>query len=150
MNVESPVRRHYGAVVVGGGQAGLSASHYLSAHGVDHVVFEKQTLMHKWRDERWDSFCLVTPNWQCQLPGHPYDGDAPHGFMVRDEILAYLERFKTELRPPAHELGRLRGQRHAAQERVDPFLLAARGRRGLGAQLQRLGALVVELQPAAR
>ena len=103
MNVESPVRRHYGAVVVGGGQAGLSASHYLSAHGVDHVVFEKQTLMHKWRDERWDSFCLVTPNWQCQLPGHPYDGDAPHGFMVRDEILAYLERFKTELRPPALE-----------------------------------------------
>ena len=74
---------HYGAVVIGGGQAGLSASYHLSQAGVDHIVFEKKTLMHKWRDERWDAFCLVTPNWQCQLPGHAYAGADPNGFMVK-------------------------------------------------------------------
>ncbi|MEP9375145.1 MSMEG_0569 family flavin-dependent oxidoreductase [Aquabacter sp. CN5-332] len=94
---------HYGAVVVGGGQAGLSASHYLSRHGIDHVVFEKKTAMHKWRDERWEAFCLVTPNWQCQLPDHPYDGDDPNGFMVKDEILGYLDRFARKVNAPILE-----------------------------------------------
>jgi putative flavoprotein involved in K+ transport len=94
---------HYGAVVVGGGQAGLSASYHLSQAGVDHIVFEKKTLMHKWRDERWDAFCLVTPNWQCQLPGHAYAGPDPHGFMVKSEILEYLEAFKDKVKAPAIE-----------------------------------------------
>ncbi len=52
-----------------------------ASDGIEHVVFEKQTAMHVWRNERWDTFCLVTPNWQCQLPGHAYDGVDPHGFM---------------------------------------------------------------------
>ena len=94
---------HYGAVVVGGGQAGLSASHFLSRAGIEHVVFEKKTPMHKWRDERWDKFCLVTPNWQCQLPGHSYDGSDPHGFMVKDEILAYLDAFARKVAAPIRE-----------------------------------------------
>ena len=71
----------------------MSASHWLSQAGVDHAVFEKKSAMHKWRDERWDNFCLVTPNWQCQLPGHAYDGPDPHGFMVKHEILASLDGF---------------------------------------------------------
>ena len=96
MNIE----RHWSAVVVGGGQAGLSASHHLTRAGVDHVVFEKKTRMHKWRDERWDAFCLVTPNWQCQLPGHAYAGPDPHGFMVKQEILAYLEGFAAKIEAP--------------------------------------------------
>lgn len=94
---------HYSAVVVGGGQAGLSASHYLNRAGIDHVVFEKKTAAHKWKDERWDAFCLVTPNYQCLLPDHPYDGPDPHGFMVKEEILAYLERFKAKVKAPIFE-----------------------------------------------
>jgi putative flavoprotein involved in K+ transport len=97
MNAPSPARAHYSAVVVGGGQAGLSASYWLTRAGLDHVVFEKKTTMHKWRDERWDAFCLVTPNWQCKLPGHDYDGPDPHGFMVKDQILDYLDRFRQKL-----------------------------------------------------
>ncbi|MBX4871048.1 MSMEG_0569 family flavin-dependent oxidoreductase [Rhizobium bangladeshense] len=97
------LKQHYSAVVVGGGQAGLSASHYLKKHGIDHVVFEKKTLTHKWKDERWDAFCLVTPNWQCRLPDHPYDGDDPHGFMVKDEIIAYVERFIKKVDAPVVE-----------------------------------------------
>ena len=93
MSTEQKIERRYGAIVVGGGQAGLSASYWLARAGVDHVVFEKKSVMHKWREERWDTFCLVTPNWQCQLPGHAYEGPDPHGFMVKHEILAYLDGF---------------------------------------------------------
>lgn len=95
--------RRYGAVVVGGGQAGLSVSHFLAKAGIEHVVFEKKAAMHKWRDERWDAFCLVTPNWQCQLPGHAYEGADPNGFMVKDEILAYLDGFARKVNAPIRE-----------------------------------------------
>src|ERR1700722_7568106 len=94
---------HYDAVVVGGGQAGLSASYWLSRAGLDHIVFEKKTAMNKWRDERWDAFCLVTPNWQCQLPGHAYDGQDPNGFMVKPQILDYLDAFPRKVNPPIRE-----------------------------------------------
>ncbi|GAJ93561.1 MSMEG_0569 family flavin-dependent oxidoreductase [Agrobacterium sp. SHOUNA12C] len=94
---------HYSAVVIGGGQAGLSASHYLREHGIDHVVFEKKTMAHKWREQRWDAFCLVTPNWQCQLPDHPYDGNDPHGFMIKDEIIGYVDRFIRKVDAPVFE-----------------------------------------------
>jgi putative flavoprotein involved in K+ transport len=97
------LKSHYSTVVIGGGQAGLSASHYLTRHGVDHVVFEKKTVAHKWKSQRWDAFCLVTPNWQCQLPDHPYDGTDPHGFMVRDEIIAYVDRFVRKIDAPVFE-----------------------------------------------
>src|ERR1700691_286297 len=103
MDAEPRSERHYGAVVVGGGQAGLSVSYYLTRAGVEHVVFEKKTAMHKWRDERWDAFCLVTPNWQCQLPGHSYDGPDPHGFMVKHEILAWLDGFLSKFDAPIRE-----------------------------------------------
>ncbi|NGO65834.1 MSMEG_0569 family flavin-dependent oxidoreductase [Rhizobium daejeonense] len=99
----SSLKSHYSAVIIGGGQAGLSASHYLKKHGIDHIVFEKKTVAHKWKDERWDAFCLVTPNWQCQLPDHPYDGDDPHGFMVKDQILAYVDRFVKKVDAPVLE-----------------------------------------------
>ncbi len=102
--MSTPVlKSHYSTVIVGGGQAGLSASHYLQQHGIDHVVFEKKTVAHKWKSERWDAFCLVTPNWQCQLPDHPYDGADPHGFMVKDEIIAYVDRFVRKVDAPVFE-----------------------------------------------
>ena len=79
-------------VVIGAGQAGLAASHELAARGVDHVVLERDRVGSGWI-KRWDSFCLVTPNWSVQLPGYPYDGDDPDGFMPRDDIVAYLQRY---------------------------------------------------------
>jgi putative flavoprotein involved in K+ transport len=101
--MSSPSTPHHTAIVIGGGQAGLSASHYLQQHGIDHVVFEKHRVGHAWRSQRWDTFCLVTPNWQCRLPGHPYAGDDPQGFMLKDQIVDYLEAFARKVRPPIHE-----------------------------------------------
>jgi putative flavoprotein involved in K+ transport len=94
---------HYEAVIVGAGQAGLSMSHVLKQVGIQHVVLEKHRIAHAWRSERWDSFCLVTPNWQCQLPHHPYVGAAPDGFMLKDEIVDYLERYAEAFQPPVFE-----------------------------------------------
>ncbi len=94
---------HIPVVIVGGGQAGLSASACLTQRGIEHVVFEKHSAMHVWKDRRWDNFCLVTPNWQCQLPGHPYTGPDPHGFMKKDEINAYLDGFKARVDAPLRE-----------------------------------------------
>jgi len=89
-------------VIVGGGQAGLAVSHALEAAGVDHVVLERGRIGETWRG-RWRSFCLVTPNWSVQLPGRPYDGDDPDGFMPRDEIVAYLERYAQHGALPVRE-----------------------------------------------
>jgi putative flavoprotein involved in K+ transport len=91
---------HYPVVIVGAGQAGLSMSWYLKRAGIAHLVLERYEPGYTWKHERWDSFCLVTPNWQCQLPGYPYAGDDPHGFMLRDEIVAYLEGFRRSFDPP--------------------------------------------------
>ncbi|MGI5461077.1 MSMEG_0569 family flavin-dependent oxidoreductase [Streptomyces sp. CA-249302] len=94
---------HHTVAVIGGGQAGLSVSHGLRERGVDHVVVEANRVGHEWRERRWDSFCLVTPNWQCRLPGHPYAGGDPDGFMVRDDIVRYLEDYVASFRPPLVE-----------------------------------------------
>lgn len=90
-------------VIIGGGQAGLSASYHLKQCGVDHVVLEKHRIAHAWRDQRWDSFCLVTPNWQCRLPDFPYAGADPHGYMLKDEIVDYMEAFAASFVPPVIE-----------------------------------------------
>ncbi|MDP2712279.1 MAG: MSMEG_0569 family flavin-dependent oxidoreductase [Solirubrobacteraceae bacterium] len=89
--------------IVGGGQAGLSMSWHLTRQGTEHVVLERSRAFHAWREERWDAFTLVTPNFQCRLPGHPYAGDEPEGFMGKREILAYLDGFQRTLDPPLHE-----------------------------------------------
>lgn len=94
---------HYEVAIVGGGQAGLSMSHYLQQAGIGHIVFEKHVQAHAWRTQRWDAFSLVTPNWQCQLPGHPYAGDDPHGFMRREQIVDYLDGFIAKVNAPVRE-----------------------------------------------
>lgn len=117
-------REHHTVVVVGGGQAGLSVSYCLKQQGIDHVVLEGRRVAHSWRDERWDTFCLVTPNWQCQLPGYPYAGPDPQGFMLKDEIVAYVEGYQQKFDLPVREgvqvesLSELSGQGPARFELV--------------------------------
>ncbi|MFI5935368.1 MSMEG_0569 family flavin-dependent oxidoreductase [Actinoplanes sp. NPDC051494] len=91
---------HHTVAVIGGGQAGLSMSWYLRQRGIDHIVLERHSVGHEWRERRWDSFCLVTPNWQCDLPGFPYAGDDPDGFMLGAEVVGYLEDYAASFGPP--------------------------------------------------
>ena len=86
--------------VIGGGQAGLATSYYLTEAGCDHVVLERDRIGERWRSEKWDSFTLVTPNWMTGLPGFPYEGDDPDGFLSREEVVAYLEAYVDRFDPP--------------------------------------------------
>lgn len=93
--------RRVNTLIVGAGQAGLACSYCLKQHGVDHLVLEASDCVgHVWRDERWDSFCLVTPNWQCQLPGHYYDGNDPDGFWDKAAVIEYLQGYQRRFSLP--------------------------------------------------
>ena len=98
---------HIPVVIIGGGQAGLSTAWCLKQKGIDSIVFERNEKFHSWRRNRWDSFCLVTPNWQCRLPDFHYDreygGSDPDGFMLKDEITDYLDAFAEKTRPNLRE-----------------------------------------------
>jgi len=113
---------HYPVIIVGGGQAGLALSYCLKQRHVDHIVFERDRVASAWRSSRWDSFCLVTPNWQCTLPGFSYRGDDPYGFMLKDEIVRYIEDYVAFFEPPLHEgvevrrVGRAAASEHFAVE----------------------------------
>jgi putative flavoprotein involved in K+ transport len=89
-------------VIVGAGQAGLSLSHELAAAGVEHIVLERGRVGETWRG-RWDSFCLVIPNWTVQLPGGHYRGDDPDGFMPRDDIVTHLVDYAESFDAPVRE-----------------------------------------------
>jgi putative flavoprotein involved in K+ transport len=81
-------------IIVGGGQAGLSTSYHLKQLGREHVVFEQAGKAgNAWRNDRWDSFTFVTPNWSILLPGAHYDGNDPDGFLKKAEIVAYFEQY---------------------------------------------------------
>ena len=80
-------------VIIGGGQAGLAMSRCLSWRGLDHVVLERGTVGQRWKDRPWEALTLLTPNWMNGLPGHPYGGDEPDGYMSRDQFLASLTAY---------------------------------------------------------
>jgi putative flavoprotein involved in K+ transport len=90
-------------VVIGAGQAGLSISWHLTQRRIAHVVLERDSIAHEWRDGRWDNFTLVTPNWQCNLPGYAYTGDDPDGFMGRDEVYAWVREYAQTFDAPVRE-----------------------------------------------
>ena len=80
-------------VVIGGGQAGLAMSWWLTRAGIDHVVLERGVVAQSWRTRRWHSLRLLTPNWMTRLPGHSYDGDDPDGYQRADEVVALLDAY---------------------------------------------------------
>lgn len=57
-------------------------------------------MANSWRHERWDSLRLLTPNWQNRLPGLPYEGPDPGGYMTAGEVTELIERFARISRAP--------------------------------------------------
>lgn len=80
-------------VIIGAGQNGLAMSRELRLRGVDHVVLERGRIANSWREERWDGLRLLSPNWQNALPGRPYAGTDPEGYMSAPDFATYLESF---------------------------------------------------------
>jgi putative flavoprotein involved in K+ transport len=85
--------------IVGGGHAGLALSAALSQRSIDHIVLERDRIGATWAN-RWDSFCLVTPNWAIDLPGQGYDGPEPDGYMPKADLVAFLERYAEHTAAP--------------------------------------------------
>jgi putative flavoprotein involved in K+ transport len=87
-------------VVIGAGHGGLAISRCLSDRSIDHVVLERNEVANSWRTERWDSLRLLTPNWQCRLPGHAYQGDDPDGFMTMPEVVEFIAGYAAAIEAP--------------------------------------------------
>ncbi len=87
-------------VVIGAGQGGLAMSRLLSDRSIDHVVLERREVGNSWRTERWDSLRLLTPNWQCRLPGVDYPGDDPDGFMTMPEVVDFITGYAKAIAAP--------------------------------------------------
>ncbi|WP_355660967.1 NAD(P)-binding domain-containing protein [Halomonas salifodinae] len=89
-------------LVIGAGHAGLAMGHHLARRGIDHVILERGEVAHAWRHQRWDSLHLLTPNWQCRLPGQGYAGPDPDGFMGMPALIAFLDDYAGRLASPIH------------------------------------------------
>jgi putative flavoprotein involved in K+ transport len=90
-------------VIVGAGQAGLAMSRELSGRGVDHLILERGAVANSWRTERWDSLTLLTPNWANGLPGAPYEGAEPDGFMPVSELVERFEAYASTIDAPIQD-----------------------------------------------
>ena len=92
--------RNTDVVVIGAGHAGLAFSHCLAESSIDHVVLERGEVANSWRHERWNSLTLLTPNWQCKVPGFSYSGDDPDGFMAIPELIEFIDAYAAHSAAP--------------------------------------------------
>lgn len=92
--------RQADVVIVGGGQAGLALSHCLGRKGIAHAVLERGRIGERWRSQTWRSLRLLTPNWLNALPGSPYRGADPDGFMTKGAFVQSLEAYAGRWQAP--------------------------------------------------
>jgi len=86
--------------VIGAGHAGLAISSVLTEKSLEHVVLERGEVANSWRCERWESLRLLTPNWQSRLPGYPYRGNDPDGYMTMPEVVDTVAGFAKAIAAP--------------------------------------------------
>jgi len=94
--------RKTNTLVIGAGQAGLTLSRELNRRGVAHVVLERGRIGERWISERWESLCLLTPNWLNRLPGGEAHVDA-EGFLHSRDLVDYLRAYALSIGTSVHE-----------------------------------------------
>jgi putative flavoprotein involved in K+ transport len=95
-------------IVVGGGQAGLTAGYYLRQTGIPFLILDAEPRSgQSWR-ERWDSLVLFTVARYSELPGLPFPGDPEH-FPGKDEVADYLETYASTFELPVRHNARVLG-----------------------------------------
>jgi putative flavoprotein involved in K+ transport len=86
----------YNTIVIGGGQAGLVTSFLLKKNKINHIVLEQsKTPAYSWREQKWDSFCFVIPNWTLDFSGGSYKdlNLNPDDFIVKKDIISFFEHY---------------------------------------------------------
>jgi putative flavoprotein involved in K+ transport len=101
------MERPLNVIVIGGGQAGLAAGHYLAKRDLRFVILEAASRVgDSWRS-RWDSLVLFSPARYSSLPGLPFPGE-PDRYPGKDEMGDYLELYAQELDLPVRLESRVR------------------------------------------
>ncbi|QNK61065.1 NAD(P)-binding domain-containing protein [Pedobacter sp. PAMC26386] len=95
-----PDNKFLDTLIIGGGQAGLAMSYYLTQKNIRHLVVEGGQIAQRWRSESWDSLRLLTPNNQANLPAWSYHGNDPDGYMKVSEYISYLEKYAQSFDSP--------------------------------------------------
>jgi len=63
----------FDVIIIGAGQAGLSAGYLLNERKLNYVIFERGSIAESWLSQRWDSLRLDSPGWMNCLPGESAD-----------------------------------------------------------------------------
>ena len=104
-------------IVIGGGQAGLAAGHYLAARDADFVILDGAPRTgDSWRN-RWDSLRLFTPAAYSGLPGMPFPAPPDH-LPDKDEVADYLTRYAERFDLPVQLSSRVASLRHDGERFV--------------------------------
>ncbi|GHF08372.1 oxidoreductase [Amycolatopsis deserti] len=89
----------FDTVVIGGGQAGLSAGYHLARDGRRFVILDAhERIGDSWR-RHWDSLRLFSPARYDGLPGMRFPAP-PGSFPTRDEMADYLEAYARRFELP--------------------------------------------------
>jgi len=75
-------------------------SYHLKQPGREHIILEKADRVAEAWLNRWDSFTLITPNWMSRLPGAENQDDHLDDFMIRDDVIAYFEKYVEQFELP--------------------------------------------------
>jgi putative flavoprotein involved in K+ transport len=90
---------YFETVIIGGGQAGLTAGYYLSQQDRPFVILDAhERIGDAWR-KRWDSLRLFTPACFSSLPGLPIPAPA-WSYPTKDELADYLEGYAERFELP--------------------------------------------------
>jgi putative flavoprotein involved in K+ transport len=97
----SPIPEAIDTLIIGAGQAGLSAGYHLQRRGLPFLILDADVRIgDHWR-QRWDSLRLYSPGRSDGLPGMPFPAAAYHyptGREMGDYLAAYAERFQMPVR----------------------------------------------------
>jgi putative flavoprotein involved in K+ transport len=87
-------------VIIGAGQAGLSAGYHLSRRGLPFVILEaNERIGDSWR-RRWDSLRLFTPARFDGLDGMRFPAASRNTFPTKNEMADYLEAYAKRFQLP--------------------------------------------------
>jgi putative flavoprotein involved in K+ transport len=142
----------FDTVVIGAGQAGLSAGYHLLRTGRSFVILDGgERVGDVWR-QRYDSLRLFTPAWAIRLPGWSFPSK---GFTTpyKDDLADYLEAYAARFELPVRTGVRVDGVRRDGDTYFvtagDATFRAANVVVATGAhRLARVPALAAELDPA--